>query len=152
MSNPKLTHKLLNAFAVKTKNPIINFDSFQVFVKGYADKKISSIPDLNVYSSNTKTVLTADLEELASRGICILDYDDINIVSIQYPSYLLEALDSIYRDIEKDPTIPFPTTDTFANTLPENMTQVVNVKNDFVGWLGYEEMSKPFVIRLEFPE
>ena len=152
MSNPKLTHKLLNAFAQKNKDPIINFDSFQVFVKRYADKKVSAVPDLNVYSSNTKTVLAADLEDLASRGICFLDYEDVNIVSVQYPAYLLEALDSIYRDIEKDPSIPFPTTETFANTLPDNMIQVVNVKNDFVEWLGYEEMSKPIVIRLEFPE
>lgn len=152
MSNPKITHKLLKAFAEKTKNPIINFDSFQVFVKRYADKKVSSIPDLNMYSSNTKTVLTADLEDLASRGICLLDYEDVSIVAVQYPAYLLEALDLIYRDIEKDPTIPFPTTDTFSNTLPDSMTQVVNVKNDFVEWIGYEEMSKPIVIRLEFPE
>lgn len=95
MSNPKLTHKLLGAFAEKSKNPIVNFDSFQVFVKRYADKKVSSIPDLNVYSTNTKTVLTADLEELASQGICNLDYQDVAIVSIQYPAYLLQALDSI---------------------------------------------------------
>lgn len=152
MSNLKITHKLLSTFAEKTKNPIVSFDSFQVFVKRYADKKVSSVPDLNVYSSNTKTVLTADLEELASKGICTLDYQDVDIVSINYPAYLLQALDTLYRDIEKDPTMPFPTTDTFSNRLPDSMVQVINVKNDFVEWLGYEEMSKPIVIRLEFPE
>ncbi len=152
MSNPKLTHKLLNAYAQKIKNPIIDFDSFQVFVRRYADKKVASNQELDVYSSNTKTVLSADLEELASQGICLLDYQDVEIISVQYPTYLLKALDSIYKDIESDPTIPFPTSETFANKLPENLTQVINVKNDFVAWFEYEEMSKPIVVRLEFPE
>lgn len=152
MSNPKLTHKLLSAYTQKIKSPIVDFDSFQVFVRRYADKNVSNNHDLNVYSSNTKTVLSADLEELASQGTCVLDYSDVEIKTIQYATYLLKALDTIYKEIQSDPSIPFPTTETFSTTLPDSMTQVVNVKNDFVEWIGYEENSKPIIIRLEFPE
>ena len=130
MSNPKLTLKLLNAFATKQKSPIIQFPPFGAYVKQYADKHVAKRSELNIYSTNTKTVLTADLEELAAQGSCVLDYKDVEIHQIQYPAYLLRALSDMYRDIESDPSMPFPTTEIFSDTIPETMVQVVNVKND----------------------
>jgi hypothetical protein len=152
MSNPNLTLKLLQGFAKKNKNPIVDFDIFTAFVKQYADKHVSQRKELNVYSSNTATVLTADLEELATDGTCTLEYEDVNITKIVYSNYLIDSLEDMYREIENNSTIPFPSTDTFGSKLPDSLVKVVNVKTDFVNWLGYRQMSKPIVIRLEFPD
>ena len=152
MSNPKLTLKLLKGFAKKNKSPVVNFDSFTAFVKQYADKHVTQRRELSAYSSNTGPVLSADLEELATDGTCTLEYEDVNITKVVYSNYLIDALEDIYREIENNSSIPFPTTDTFGSKVPDSLVQVVNVKNDFVNWLGYEQMSKPVVIRLEFPD
>lgn len=152
MSNPNLTLKLLQGFAKKNKNPIVDFDTFTAFVKQYADKHVSQRKELNVYSSDTATVLTADLEELATDGTCTLEYEDVNITKIVYSNYLIDSLEDMYREIENNSTIPFPSTDTFGSKLPDSLVKVVNVKTDFVNWLGYQQMSKPIVIRLEFPD
>lgn len=152
MSNPKLTLKLLKGFAKKNKSPVVNFGSFTAFVKQYADKHVTQRRELSAYSSNTGPVLSADLEELATDGTCTLEYEDVNITKVVYSNYLIDALEDIYREIENNSSIPFPTTDTFGSKVPDSLVQVVNVKNDFVNWLGYEQMSKPVVIRLEFPD
>lgn len=152
MSNPRFTMKLIQYYAAKKKDSVIPFPSFLAFVKQYADMYRKKQPDLELYITNTQAVLNADLEELASVGKISLEYEDVDIVIIHYPLYYIELIEKEYRDIEESAEKPFPGSEGFAITIPDSLLTRINVKADFVDWLGREDRPENSLLCLDYPE
>jgi hypothetical protein len=152
MDTTQETLKLLKYYVRKSQQATIHFDRFAAFVRKYVEKYIDSKPELAAFKDGTSSVLTSELESLASEGKCNLEYEDVDIKKIYFPEYFVEYIDEEYKKIAQTPEIPFPDHASLGIKIPDKIINSVDVKNDFVSWLEYEAFSKPLVIRFDFPE
>lgn len=144
--------KLVQYYAAKKKHSDISYPSFLSFVKQYAEKYRDKQSDLELYITNTQAVLNADLEELASAGKISLEYEDVDIITIHYPLYYIDLIEGEYREMEENAEKPFPGSEGYAIAIPESLLTRINVKTDFVEWLGREDHPENMLLCLDFPE
>lgn len=143
---------MLKLYTKKAKKASISFEHFISFAKTYLDKQNGEREEIQLLKDGTTSVVTADLEALAGEGRCGLEYEDVKIKTIHFPDYFIELIHDEYDKVRDRPELPFPDESTLGAELPRNLITTLDVKQDFVKWLGYEELSKPVILKLDFPE
>ncbi len=152
MSSTGETQKMLKYYTKKTAAAEIDFVHFVAFAKKYISKFEDKNDALKIFKESPSAVLASDLEILASEGRCVLEFEEGKISSINFPEYFREVIEEEYKKIRDRPEVPFPDQSNIGVTIPGELVTPVDVKNDFTKWLGYEQLSKPVIIRLDFPE
>jgi len=145
------TLKIIKFYASKSNTPVIDFDKFLTFVKKYAEKYKSKKKELAVLEKDTDIVITSDLLSLSEEGRCELEYDGKNIVRILYPGYFREKIERAWQEYENNSALPFPSEESLQIKIPEKLLIMVDVKNDFVQWLGNDNIEESKIFRLDFP-
>jgi hypothetical protein len=143
---------MLKLYTKRSKKASIPFDQFISFAKTYLDKQNGDREEIQLLKDGTTSVVTADLEALAGEGRCGLEYEDVTIKTIHFPDYFIELIHEEYDKLRDKPELPFPDESTLGVEIPPNLVTNLDVKQDFVAWLDYEELSKPVILRLDFPE
>ncbi len=153
MSESNEVLKIIRYYAAKKKSPSLMYAPFETFVQNYAEKYKEKHPELKMFLENPATVLTAELESLASEKRIKLEYEDTLIHRVLYPDFFGDTLQDEYRRIEGNPEIPFPTEETLNLKIPQELLTVINVKSEFVDWLKEKEATPDTsIVLLTFPE
>ncbi len=141
---------ILRGYASKTKQITFKFPQFAQFVRHYAEGHQAQHAALRAFLEDTEAKLSPVLEELAEADKCTLEFDGLEIKSITISGFLVEKIRAVYKLIEENPDVPFPTEESLGLALPANVT-TVNIKTEFVKWLQAQPQ-EPEILRLSFPE
>lgn len=152
MSSPDNVARILLALAKRSGHPRVTFDKLLSFTHKYLEKYADSSPELSDLDDNTENVLTAHLIALESQGRVSLSYEDSRIVGVYFAEYYPRIINSAYEKIRERTSDPFPSEETLGITIPTELITPVNVRTDFLDWLGATDRPEDTVLRLMFPE
>lgn len=122
------------------------------FTNRYLERHAASNPDLSDLEDNTENLLAVRLIELEKEKRLTIRYDGSRILGVDFPEYYTSAIHAAYQKIHDRPQLPFPTEESLEITIPNDFIQPLDVKTDFVAWLGNEAEESPRVLRLMFPD
>jgi hypothetical protein len=152
MSSPDHVARILLALAKRTGHPRVTFDKLLSFTHKYLEKYADGDPALQDLDDNTENVLAAHLISLEGAGRVSLSYDGSRIVGVYLSEYYPRLIASAYEKTRDDTSKPFPTEDTLGVAIPTEQIHPVNVRTDFLDWVGSKDRPDDTVLRLIFPE
>ncbi len=152
MSSPDNVARILLALAKRSGHPRVTFDKLLSFTHKYLEKYADSSPELSDLDDNTENVLTAHLIALETEGRVSLSYEDSRIVGVYFAEYYPRVINSAYEKIRERTSEPLPSEETLGITIPNELITPVNVRTNFLDWLGAADRSEDTVLRLMFPE
>ncbi len=101
---------LLKFYATKQNSPFVLYNNFCDFLKRYAQHNVEEQPDLVPYLGNPEPALEKELQNLAiSKQVAIIDTNPAKKM-IFVTGYFNTTFATRYKEIESNPTVPFPTT------------------------------------------
>jgi len=122
---------LLKSLSSKNHVGIIPFSELCDHVYKYAKKHLEDNPDLAQYTTDVNANLRKDLNVLAQDGEVVLLNPDEEKMSVVVVSYYAERYASIYKDIEENSSVPFPTVSELPKKVPHDILNRVNAA-DFI--------------------
>lgn len=149
---PEIIYELVKDYSSRTKNPVMEFSSLLAYIKKNAEKFTKKNSAFAILNEAPETVLVAELENLAVNGTCSLTYDDVHIKTIYFSDFYISLIKQSYAAYKENNDLPFPNEDILGLSLPQELVTTINVREDFIKWLSYEEKSKEAILRLQFPE
>ena len=152
MSTAQDVLKILQGCTRKTRGSEVAFSQLVAFTNKYLERYAEENPELADLEENTENLLAARLIELEKQGRLAIRYEGSRIESIDFPEYYTALIHAHYRKLHERPSLPFPSEETFDIVIPNSVIQPIDVKTDFVTWLGKQPDSGARVLRLMFPE
>ena len=73
-------------------------------------------------------MLTLNLNALADRSKCEVQFINGAIQEIRFPQYLLALLADAYQEIKKNPDVPFPSEDSIGTLIPAAMLTEIDTQ------------------------
>ena len=143
---------LLKQFAMKKKNPKLDFIEFIAFCQKYAEKFADKDKEVERLRSQTGGEYSEQLNKLAAEGKVTLQSNQQSITTIEIPFYFPDAIQRAYKKYEKNPELPFPSEESLGLTLPVTLVTAINIKSDLVSLLVKKDITDTGIIRLLFPE
>ncbi len=152
MSNTQDVARILHSFARAARTAEMPFQQLVAYTGKYLERHAASNPDLSDLEDNTENLLAVRLIELEKEKRLTVRYDGSRIVGVDFPEYYTATIHTEYGKIHDRPQLPFPTEESLEITIPNDLVQPIDVKSDFVVWLGKEAEESPRVLRLMFPD
>ncbi|MFW5807196.1 MAG: hypothetical protein ACOCWU_05965 [Spirochaetota bacterium] len=144
--------RILLALAKRTGHPKVTFDKLLNFTHRYLEKYAEGDPELADLDDNTENVLIAHLLTLESRGRAELSYEGSRISGVYFSEYYPRVITAAYGRLRERTFEPFPSEETIGLTIPNELIHPVDLRTEFVEWLGAEDRSDDTLLRLMFPE
>ncbi len=142
---------LLKYFASKQKSAAIDFNEFCEYLKQYSRHHLEEQPVLSAYISDPLPALQKELDKLSyEKKVLVTTNREDKQVIIVIP-YYVEKIAKRYKDIELNPTIPFPLESDLPKAIP---AEIVSRKEgaDFISQqMNSEELSDTFLYGIVLP-
>ena len=152
MSTPNDVVRILQSYTKRSREAVIGFKDLLDFTQKYLTKYVEEFPDLADLDENTPDLLAAHLLSLEKDGRVSLEYRNGRIHEIDYQEFYPLVINAAYSKVKAQPHISFPSEESLPVSIPERRIAAVNVKEQFVEWLGRTDEKPPKVLRLIFPE
>ena len=152
MSTAQDVLKILQGCTRKSRGSEVAFSELVVFTNKYLERYADENPELSDLEENTENLLAARLIELEKQGRLSIRYEGSRIESIDFPEYYASLVHAQYRKLHERPSLPFPSEESFDVVIPNSVIQPIDVRTDFVTWLGKQPDSGVHVLRLMFPD
>jgi hypothetical protein len=153
MSSSADALKIVQSLVKRTRSARVGYNALLTFADRYLAQAADNDPGLEDFAESPRNMMTAYLMELEKDGKVELGYSDGQIASVYYPEYYHAVLRAAYERLNAQPDRPFPNEESLPVTIPADLIQPVDVRSDFVRWLGHAEQSeKNTILRLLFPD
>ena len=121
-------NSILNFFASKQNNALINYAEFCEYVKRYAQHHLEEQPELLPYIANVNDTLHKELAKLTEERKVLVILADTDRKAIVVISHLIDYYTKRYKEIENNPAIPFPMVTDLPKQVPTDVfdKQAVN--------------------------
>ena len=137
----------------RTRSARVGYDALLTFADKYLARAVETNASLEDFADSPRNLMTAYLMELESEGKVQLGYQDGQIATVYYPEYYHAVVRAAYERLSVQPDLPFPNEELLPITIPTDLVQPVDVKGDFVRWVGHADKSrKNTILRLLFPD
>ena len=146
----KLVSSLIRSYALKSKDPEIDYDALVSFLQKYADQRGEA--DVKQLAESPQENLIPALEVLREKEQCSLEYENDALKTITVPQFYRDLVAKAFGALEEDPSTPFPSSSTIGVDIPSDSAQSINVKTDLVEVLKKEQDTTQHIVVLEFPE
>ena len=123
-------YPILKAYAAKNHSPYIEIDTLLSFLEKYAGRMVQTQPEWGKWLSNAGVQFWSELSALVENDKCVLLEDVSTGGRIYMPFFYTDMLEDIYRDLDKDADMPFPSEESLRITIPENHLQIINLRAD----------------------
>ncbi len=133
-------NSILNFFASKQNNALINYAEFCEYVKRYAQHHLEDQPELLPYITNLNESLHKELTKLTEEKKVIVILADTDRKAIVVISHLIDNYTKRYKEIENNQAIPFPMVTDLPKQVPTDVFEKQSV-NDIL----YKLFEKPAV-------
>jgi len=144
--------KILQSLVKRTRNARVAYPALLTYAEKYLAKAADTDSSLEAFADNPANLMGAFLVELEKDGKLTLNYTDGAITNVFYPDYYRNLIRDAYDKLDTHPDGPFPTEDGLPVPIPNDLVTPLDIKTDFVRWLGRsEEMEKP-LLRIMYPE
>jgi len=144
--------KILQSLVKRTRNARVAYPALLTYAEKYLAKAADTDSSLQTFVDNPANLMGAFLVELEKDGKLTLNYTDGAITNVFYPDYYRDLIRDAYDKLDTHPDGPFPTEDALPVPIPNDLVTPLDIKTDFVRWLGRsEEMEKP-LLRIMYPE
>jgi hypothetical protein len=152
-------YPILKAYAAKNNSPYIEIESFLDFLEKYSGRKVQEQPEWGKWQANTEAQFWNELSGLVENDSCVL-MEDSSGGRVYMPFFYVDMLRDIYRDLDKDADMPFPSEESLGITIPEHQLKIINLKADLEYYIREtkeeEEKTEPEasgqIIKLIFPD
>ncbi len=141
---------LLKYYTSKQKAPMVQFEEFADYVHRYAQHHMNENSDLVIYcGASYVESLMEELQRLETEkqiAIGIIQNKDFIFVL----PYIVERLAGIYKNIESNITIPFPTIPDLPKNMPHTIITQQNAFDFIYSLLESQELSDKYLYSLVF--
>ncbi len=153
MISARDVHKIVHSFVKHTGNPRGSWESFENFAFRYAKRFSDQIPGSeSLLGEERRTILRTSLKELEKGGAVTLDRDSVGeIDALYYPGFYPAEIGRWYRRMNDERSLPFPSEQEMAMTIPTNLLRTVEVENDLMHWLKDEEVDPDQILLIRYP-
>lgn len=144
--------KIVQSLVNKTRNPRILYSSLITYAEKFLSRAADADPSLEDFADNPANFMVAFLVELEKDGKLTLDYTDGAVTTVYYPDYYRNVIHRAFDKLDARPDGPFPTEDSLPVSIPNHLITPIDIKTDFVRWVGRAENSPVEVLRIMYPE
>jgi hypothetical protein len=139
---------ILISYANKNNSPYIDIAQF---LERYAKKVSAEQPEWLKWTNDINVKFWAEMSPLAEQGKCELLADTAE-GRVYIAHFYLNLLENVYRDIDEQAGMPFPSEESLRIILPENQIRPMSAEYDLAGYLAEPQDSDIPVLKLLFPE
>lgn len=144
--------KILQSLVKRTRNARVAYPALLAYAEKYLAKAADTDPSLEAFADSPANLMGAFLVELEKEGELTLNYADGAITNVFYPDYYRGLIRDAYDKLDAHPDGPFPTEDGLSVPIPDDLITPLDIKTDFVRWLGRpENVDKP-LLRILYPD
>ncbi|GHV37323.1 hypothetical protein AGMMS49546_04740 [Spirochaetia bacterium] len=144
-------YSILRAYANKYNSPYIEIEPFLTFLGKYAAHMVKDQPEWAKWQEDTGLKFWNEMSEYAEDGRCVLLTDTAE-GRVYMPFFYVEKLKEIYKSIDENADIPFPSEDSFGITLPKDQLNVLNLEADLAPYFDKPAESFLPIVKLMFPD
>lgn len=144
--------RILQSYVKRHHEATVSFNALVAYAEKYLVRAVDDHPELEDFADNPANVMVAYLMELEKERTVELQYSGGTIMGVVYPEYYHAALRTAYERVDDQPDRPFPSDDTLRVSIPDALITPIDVKTEFVAWLGRPERVHRQLLRLMFPE
>ncbi len=144
--------KILQSLVKRTRNGRVAYSALITYAEKYLAKAADTDASLEAFADNPANLMGAFLVELAKDAKLTLSYHDGAITSVYYPDYYRGLIHDAYDKLDARPDGPFPTEDSLPVPIPNDLVTPVDIKIDFVQWLGRSEKIGNSFLRIMYPD
>ncbi len=144
-------HSILNFFASKQNSALINFAEFCDYLKRYAQHHLEDQPELLPYVANVTDALHKELAKLTDEKKVLLILADTDRKAIVVTSHLIETYTKRYKEIENNPSIPFPMVTDLPKQVPTDIFEKQAVNDVLYKFFEKQSLDNPVLYGLSFP-
>ena len=109
---------LLKHYSSKKNSPVIGFAEFCDYMHRYAQKYVEDQSELLPYVQNTSDAITRNIWQLVADKSVLIINEGTPKKAIIVAQFFIDKFTSVYNDIAKDTTLPFP----MSTDLPKYIT------------------------------
>ncbi|OJF76747.1 MAG: hypothetical protein BKP49_05325 [Treponema sp. CETP13] len=131
MSMKSDIYTMLRSFAHHQKSANISYAEFCDYMKRFAQHHIDKKPQLLPFLTNPSNAMAKEIDQLEKEGLLLILNPEIDKKSLIIISYYTEKYATLYKEMDKQPTIPFP----IETDLPKNIPSEVVDKRDASSFL-----------------
>ena len=114
---------LLRHFATKQQSAFVSFKDFLNYVKHYASRHLEEQANLIQYIEISDTMLLKEIEELSTKHeVSILNQNTGKVIIIVLTYYSVYFTNR-YKEIQSNPSIPFPVISDLPKLVPNNSVE-----------------------------
>ncbi len=117
---------LLKFFSSKQKSGVVELSEFITYLRKYAEHHIVEQPSLQVYIEDANGALQPEIEKLAEQKLITVSETNMGKIVITVIPYYIDAFAERYRDIKKNPALPFPTVADLPKLAPKTIIKNEN--------------------------
>ncbi|MDR2490718.1 MAG: hypothetical protein LBD20_04880 [Spirochaetaceae bacterium] len=140
-------YTLLKSYAQRTKNPVVNVETFTRFLQVSASGENSG--KLSDWSIDTRGKVKRALNDLAEQQmIALTEEGSQQTATLLY--YYTEIIVSTYMNIDETADVPLPDEKTLKVFLPQDQFRIINVESNLVSYLVDPQTSELPIIKLVF--
>ena len=119
---------LLKSYASRAKNALVSYNDFCDYLRRYAEAHVEAQPALAVYLPNPAPALQQELDRLAAtKQVLLLNEGATN--SIVVIAFYIDLFAERYKEILKNPAVPFPTTQEIPRQIPAEIVTRIPAKD-----------------------
>lgn len=145
MSNNVSIGYLLRHFATKQQSAFVNFKDFSEYLKRYSTRHLEEQPELVQYIEISDGMLLKEIEELASKHEVTLYNQNPQKITIIVLTYYSTYFAGRFKDMQTNPTIPFPVLQDFPKQVPTNAVEKKDASEFIPACLNHQD-TKSFLI------
>ena len=142
---------LLKFFASKQKTATVDHAEFCMYLRKYSEHHLEEQPTLAAYLEDTANAIKPEIEKLIEAKQVVITEDASGKPIITVIPYYIEFFTSKYKDIEKTPSLPFPTIADLPKTTPKSIVTVRDAKELIEKLLTKQDLNDKTLYGLQLP-
>lgn len=142
---------LLRHFAGKQASGVVEYGEFMEYLKRYAEHHLDEQPALAAYATDPALPLRTEIGKLAeSRQIMLFDTES-GSQTIAVMPYFTEQFAERYKELELNPTLPFPSLTDLPKNVPQEIVSRKDAAEQLYKLLDQEEVHDRRLYALSLP-
>jgi hypothetical protein len=144
--------KIVQSLVRRTRNARVAYQALLAYAEKYLARAADQDASLEAFADNPATLMPAFLVELEKEQKLQLTYTEGAITAVFYPTYYVNLVHEAYDQLDARPDGPFPTDESLPVPIPNDLVSPIDIKTDFVRWLGQADREQPGILRIMYPE
>jgi hypothetical protein len=146
-------YQILKAYALKAKNPVINYETFVEFLDKYAERHTEEFPELcAARGAGFVEKTSAGLMRLEEEKYVRLQKTSNRIHLIKVVVYYIELVEQQYKKIISQGDAVLPSPESVGLHIEPELLTPVNIRADFEAYLEKEPSGIPELLNISFPD